>query len=73
MVSPTITGFFHLRSEKPSPPIEAMVLRKPSPSIRSVSAAVCQPLEASPPSSDALRRLLVEVEREGIELAWQRR
>jgi hypothetical protein len=41
-----------LRSEKPSPPIEAMVLRKPSPSIRKVSAAVCHPLEASPPSSD---------------------
>ena len=71
MVSPTITGFFHLRSEKPRPPIEAMVLRKASPSMRSVSAAVCQPEEARPPSSEAFAAVLVEMEREGVELAGE--
>src|SRR5690606_36208555 len=47
-VSPFIRGRFHLRSEKPSPPIEAILERKPSTSMRSESAPVRQPLAASP-------------------------
>src|SRR5690606_10481179 len=54
IVSPAITGFFHLRSVKPSPPQEATLERKLSTSMRRLRAPVCQPLEASPPSRLAL-------------------
>ena len=69
MVSPTITGFFHLRSEKPRPPIEAMVLRK-------AVAEHAQRQRRGLPAGGGeaaeqrgFRGFLVEVEREGIELA----
>src|SRR5690554_5545855 len=54
MVSLTMTGFFHFRSENPSPPAEAIVLRKLSTSMRRPSPPVCQPLAARPPSRLAL-------------------
>ena len=71
MVSPTITGFFHLRSEKPRPPIEAMVLRK---AVAEHAQAQRRRLPAAggeAAEQRRLRRLLVEMEGEGIELAGE--
>src|SRR5690606_4470552 len=46
LVSPAMTGFFHFRFLKPSPPQAAMVDRNASTSARRLSAPVCQPLAA---------------------------